>query len=411
MVIDSPALKTRLQEALQVSKLVLLEAAGGFRRNDGLRQASSLAFATMLALIPALLLLTNILGVSIGSSRVAMQRVTEFVGDVIPKFGDVILKEVGTLAHRKSGAGILNFLILFWAVTPLVASTRSIFNGIFRVTPHRSFWITKVFDFLTAMVFITGISAVAGMGVFLRFLKTLPLDLTPPAGLKFLLPFATTTALVLLMYAVFSPRAKALHMLAGALTTAVLWFLLRPAFSLFLTYHHGYGVTFGSFKSIFIIVIWIYYSQAVFLFGAEVVAALHRHESVLIKHLMDGKRGLPLLGRTRLVKRIPAGTVLFKDGDAGREMFHILQGTVSIQKEGKELAILGPGAFFGEMSFLLGQPRSATAIACKDCECLVIHEENIDTLMREFPGIPRDMLTEMARRLRDTSEPKTTGNA
>lgn len=398
--------KTRLLDAAQASRLVLVEAANGFRRNDGLRQASSLAFATMLALLPALLLLTHLLGASIGSSRVAMQRVTEFVGDVIPKFGDVILKEVGTLAQHKKGVGVLNFLVLFWAVTPLVASTRSIINGIFRVTPHRSFWITKVFDFLTAMVFITGITAVAGMSVFLRFLRSLPIDLTPPEGLRLMLPFATTTALVLLMYAVFSPRTKTLHLLAGALATTLLWFLLRPAFTIFLTYNHGYGVTFGSFKSLFIIVIWIYYSQAVFLFGAEVVAALHRHESVLIKHLMEGKRGLPLLGRTRLVKRIPAGEVLFQDGDAGREMFHILNGSVSIQKADQELALLGPGAFFGEMSFLLGLPRSATAIAREECECLVIHEENIDTLMREFPGIPRDMLTEMARRLRETSDLK-----
>ena len=112
------------------------------------------AFATMLALIPTLLLLTAVLGASIGSSRAAMQRITEFVGDVIPKFGDVILKEVGTLATHKKSAGSLNFLILFWAVTPLVANTRSIVNGIFRVTAQRAFWITKLFDFFTAMVFM-----------------------------------------------------------------------------------------------------------------------------------------------------------------------------------------------------------------------------------------------------------------
>ncbi|MDP2876880.1 MAG: YhjD/YihY/BrkB family envelope integrity protein [Holophaga sp.] len=396
-------LRDRLLDAMRSARVVLIEAFHGFRRNDDLRQASSLAFATMLALIPALLLLAAILGASIGSSRVAMQRVTEFVGDVIPKFGDVILREVSTLASHKKSAGALNFLILFWAITPLVTSTRSIINQIFRVTPKRAFWISKAFDFQTAMAFITGIAAVAGMGIALRFLKTLPIDLIPPVGLKFMLPFALTTGLVLLMYAVYSPRTKTLHLLAGAIATTTLWFLLRPAFSLFLTYNSGFGVTFGSFKSIFIIVIWIYYSQAVFLFGAEVVAALHRHETVLIKRWMEGKGGTPRFGHTRLMQRIPAGGVLFHDGDVGREMFHILKGRVSIQKAEAELAVLGPGAFFGEMSFLLGQPRSATAIALDECDCLVIHEENIDTLMREFPAIPRDMLTEMARRLRATS--------
>ena len=44
------------------------------------------------------------------------------------------------------------------------------------------------------------------------------------------------------------------------------------------------------------------------------------------------------------------------------------------------------------------------ALAQEDCECLIIHEGNLDTLMREFPDLLRGMLTEMARRLRETSE-------
>jgi len=383
--------------------IVLLEAIGGFRRNDDLRQASSLAYAAMLALIPAMLLLTHLLGLSIGSNRIAMQKVAEFVGDIIPKFGEVILREVVHITQHTRSAGLLNILALLWAVTPLVANTRSIINAIFRLSPRRPFWTTKALDFFMAMVFIIGASAIAGMGVLFRYLKILAIDLAPPASLRFTIPFALTVLLLGLMYGVFAPRTKVANLLGGALTTAILWFLLRPAFSLFLTYNPGYGVAFGSFKSIFVVVIWIYYSQAVFLFGAEVVAALHRQETLLIKRMMEGKHSLPILGRRHLVTRIQIGGVFFREGETEREMYHVLKGAVSIHKGDRELAVLGPGAFFGEMSFLLGQPRSATAVAKEDCECLVIHEENFDTLVREYPDILRDMLTEMARRLRETS--------
>jgi len=393
-----------LQDLARHAWIVLLEALGGFRRNDDLRQASSLAYATMLALIPALLLLTYLLGMGIGSNRLAMQKVTEFVGEVIPKFGEVILREVGRIAQHKKSAGALNLLALLWAVTPLVATTRSIFNAIFRTVPRHPFWTTKALDFLMSMVFITGVSAVAGVGVALRYMKVLAIDLSPPAGLKFLLPFVTTVFLLLLMYAVFAPRTKVWNLLAGALVTASLWFLLRPAFSLFLTYNHGYGVAFGSFKSLFIVVIWIYYSQAVFLFGAEVIAALHRKETLFIKRLLEGKRGIHVLGRKQFLIETPKGGVFFSEGETGGEMFHVIRGSVSVRKGDQELAIIGPGEFFGEMSFLLGAARSATAVAVEPCECLVIHEENIDTLMREFPSILRGMLTEMARRLRHANE-------
>lgn len=386
--------------------VVLVEAISGFIRNDDFRQASSLAYCATLALIPALLLLTYLLGLVVGSSAKAMQRTSEFVGEVIPRFGDVILHEVSVLNRHAKGRGILNLLVLLWSLMPLVGSLRSIVDTIFKAEPRRSIWITKGRDVLTALLFILGAAAVAGMGVFLKFLKTLSLEVVP-GWLGFAVPFAMTTLLLLGLLAVFTPRMKRRHLLVGALVTAGLWFLMRPAFTLFLVQNPGYGVTFGSFKSIFIIIIWIYYAQVALLFGVEVMAALHRDETVLIKRLMEGRRGLPLFGRQRYVLQVPAGNVLFTEGESGGEMFHLLRGAVSIRKGARELARLGPGQFFGEMSFLLDQPRSATAVALEPCECIIIHQQNIDALMREYPGLIRDMLTEMADRLRETSAQPT----
>ena len=49
---------------------------------------------------------------------------------------------------------------------------------------------------------------------------------------------------------------------------------MTPAFHLFITYNPGYGFAFGSFKSLFVVIIWIDYSLVVFLFGAEITASL-----------------------------------------------------------------------------------------------------------------------------------------
>ena len=77
---------------------------------------------------------------------------------------------------------------------------------------------------------------------------------------------------------------------------------------------------------------------------------------------------------------------------------------MSIRKGEREIAVIGPGKFFGEMTFLLHINRSATAVALTDCECIVINAHNLDALMREFPDTIREMLVEMAHRLQDTSE-------
>jgi hypothetical protein len=205
------------------------------------------------------------------------------------------------------------------------------------------------------------------------------------------------------VFAFFTTRVHPLHLLAGAFATAVLWFLLRPCFTLLLTYDDGFGAAFGAFRSIFLVVLWIYYSLAMLLLGAEVAAALHRGEALLIRKLMAGGAGLPSRSRDRLILEAPAGWVFCREGEPGDEMFFVLAGTVSIRRGGLELARVGKGTFFGEMTFLLGMDRSATAVALEPCRCVVVHGKNFETLLREFPDIVREMLEEMARRLRDNS--------
>lgn len=399
-----PTLKNRLRHAW----IILHEAITAFLRNDGLRQASSLAYATTLALIPVLLLLTYALTVGIGSSKLAMQKTTEFVSGVIPHFGEVILKEVAVVAKHKKSAGFLNVFVLLWALTPLVGGLRSILNNIFKEHPKRPFWATKLMDLGMAALLVFGIALITGMEVLLTFLHR-ELAIPTPAILNFALPMAATILLLFSVYRAFSPKIGQRDLFVGAATTTFLWFLLKPSFALFLTYDHNFGMTFGSFKAIFVVIIWIYYSMAVLIFGAEVMAALHREETTLIRRLMKGKRSLSVIGGRRFVEEYPPDTVLFREGETGSEMFYVLDGAISIQRGGVEIAVIGKGGFFGEMSCLLGMTRSADAIAVEDCQCLLIHEHNLRSLMQEYPDIIRDMLVELAKRLKATNERKEHG--
>jgi membrane protein len=337
--------------------------------------------------------------VGIGSSQAAMQKTSEFIRQVIPRSSEVILREVGSLASHPKAAGTLNLLVLTWSLTPLVSSLREIINGMFKLRQRRPLLAGKVADLAMGMAFITGLAGLAGAGVLFKFLARLSGNLHPPVSLNTTLPFCLTVLLVWGVYFAFTPKARKTHLLIGSLTTAVLWFLLRPAFTLFLTHDPGYGFAFGSFKSIFIVIIWIYYSMAALLFGAEVVAALHRSETVLIKRLMDGRGSVPFKGDTRLVLEAPAGWVFFQEGDPGEEMFFVLGGAVSICREGRQIALIGKGKYFGEMTFLLGMERSATAVALEPCRCVIIHSHNFEALLLEFPEIVREMLVEMAFRL------------
>jgi membrane protein len=273
----------------------------------------------------------------------------------------------------------------------------------FKIHLERPLITGKLMDLAIGVCFITGLAGVAGAGVLVDFLTGSSGGIRLPPWLGFTLLFALTVALVWGVFAFFTTRVQPLHLLAGAFATAVLWFLLRPGFTLLLTYDDGFGMAFGAFRSIFLVVLWIYYSLAMMLLGAEVAAALHRGEALLIRKLLTGGAGLPSRSRDRLILEAPAGWVFCREGEPGDEMFFVLAGVVSIRKGGRELARVGKGTFFGEMTFLLGMVRSASAVAVEPCRCVVVHGKNFEALLREFPGIVREMLEEMARRLRDDS--------
>jgi CRP/FNR family cyclic AMP-dependent transcriptional regulator len=103
-----------------------------------------------------------------------------------------------------------------------------------------------------------------------------------------------------------------------------------------------------------------------------------------------------------------AGHVLFRDGDEGRQMFVVQSGRIRISKSIRAvdttLAMLGPGEFFGEMSILNNQPRSATATVEDNAKLLVIDAKTFETMLRGNVEIAVRMIKKLASRLQETDE-------
>lgn len=110
----------------------------------------------------------------------------------------------------------------------------------------------------------------------------------------------------------------------------------------------------------------------------------------------------------RLGREFPAGHQLFREGDAGREMFVIQSGKVRISKQvrdvEKTLVVLGAGEFFGEMSILNNKPRSATATIDEDAKLLVIDPKTFEAMVRGNAEIAVRMIKKLAARLQETDE-------
>ena len=109
---------------------------------------------------------------------------------------------------------------------------------------------------------------------------------------------------------------------------------------------------------------------------------------------------------------VKTGIVLFEEAARESYMGIIVKGAVKVLKQGprgkrKQIAVLGAGKTFGEMSLIDDQPRSATIETTQPLSLLVLNKEELDRLEQEFPRLAFIVLVKLARmmssRLRQTS--------
>jgi CRP/FNR family cyclic AMP-dependent transcriptional regulator len=122
---------------------------------------------------------------------------------------------------------------------------------------------------------------------------------------------------------------------------------------------------------------------------------------------------LKKLGELCETEQVKRGSYVFREGDAGAAMFVVVEGKVRISRQvpgmGEEaLAILSPGAAFGEMALVEEAPRSADAIAHETATLLRIDREKLDQLLftdKELAyAVLWALLRTLSARLRETNE-------
>lgn len=103
---------------------------------------------------------------------------------------------------------------------------------------------------------------------------------------------------------------------------------------------------------------------------------------------------------------LPEGHVLMRQGDTGSQMFIIVSGEAKVERNGRELATVGPGSVLGEMAIVAEGPRVATATLTKPSHLFVLAHREFHSLMESQPAVRDCVLTEVARRLRNLEPDK-----
>ena len=101
---------------------------------------------------------------------------------------------------------------------------------------------------------------------------------------------------------------------------------------------------------------------------------------------------------------VEAGKALTREGQSGSEFFVIVDGDVSVTKEGQEIRTLGPGDFFGEIALLEDTPRTATVTAKTPLRFFVLTRQAFRSMLAHQPELEEKVVAALEERVRATSE-------
>lgn len=100
----------------------------------------------------------------------------------------------------------------------------------------------------------------------------------------------------------------------------------------------------------------------------------------------------------------PAKHTIFTQGQEGRSLYIVVLGQVRVHIGDRDLAHLGPGACFGEMSLFDAEPRSASVSTLATCECLMLTQQQLYDAIEETPGIAVNIIRLLSRRIRELND-------
>jgi len=111
------------------------------------------------------------------------------------------------------------------------------------------------------------------------------------------------------------------------------------------------------------------------------------------------KRQLAQISGLMTSVELSAGKVLARQGEIGREFVILHDGEVEVARDGKIIAVRGPGDYLGEIALLDARPRTATVTAKTDLTADVLSRAEFVTLLADAPELSSRIMATIARRL------------
>lgn len=254
-----------------------------FVDNDLLTQAASLSFYTLISLAPMLVLVLWMTASLYPAAQTALlDQIGELAGEGARSIADTVIQNANEQPDVGSLAGLWSTLLLFVGATVVFAQLQGTLNLIFHTDGDRLPGGLKAF--LRKRVFSAGVVFALGFLVLASTLLTTAVEVIF-ANVPTLLPLLGNTLMLVLYSLAFAllyhylpdRRVRWRQALFGGVITSGLFVFGRWAIGLYIT-HAAPGSAYGSFGTLVILLIWMYYAATIFFVGALITAVIDERQ-------------------------------------------------------------------------------------------------------------------------------------
>ena len=255
---------------------LLWQALRKFNDDNGFFLSSGIAFNALINLFPFIVLLSALVRTYLYNDQEVLNHIRDYLSDVAPTVDPKIIGNLMDLIPKRRIVGILGFMGLIWTSTLVFSSLRIALNIVFRAEKSQGMLRGIAVDLL--MILLVGILLLMSMilspvVIFLQgYQGQIPVAIGPTIQwiLKYLLPFFLTYCMFSLIYKII-PNIK-VHItsaLMAALFTSLLWESAKHLFTWYVVHLVKYSIFYGSFSTLVIFVLWVYYSSTILIVGGE----------------------------------------------------------------------------------------------------------------------------------------------
>jgi len=253
-----------------------------YARHQGDLMAAALSFYALFSLIPLLLMAIAMLGGFVGSSAEARQQVKNVIQPYLPMSDSLIFDALAEIERGKGLLGLCGLIGLLVSASAIFTKLEIAFNTIWGVRTMRGWWQQRLAALGTALLTLTLLFSTIVLTSLLTFAQTVRVPgLDMRAGqipllwqvLGYLIPPLLSVLMFAVTYKIIPNRAIPWReAFAGGLFAGIAWELAKHLFTLYLAHFANYDRTYGSLGGVVILLMWIYYSAMILLFGAEIAA-------------------------------------------------------------------------------------------------------------------------------------------